>query len=196
MTSFRKYTIEFACDFQLQKYPFDVQDCFMEFRLKRPTKNESILKLQSVEYVGGEDLLEYRVVNTSKGEDSSCGRGDLSSCSRILIKLKRRVGNQLLNTYLPTTCLLLTIYLTHYFKLNHYDTRIMVGLTGMLVIASLFVSTSASLPQTSYMKLIDVWMIFCFLLPFFEVILHTLVEYCSLDEDEIIQQREPLHQIT
>ncbi len=47
----------------------------------------------------------------------------------------------------------------------------------MLVIASLFVSTSASLPKTSYMKMIDVWMIFCFLLPFFVVILHTLVEY-------------------
>ncbi len=47
----------------------------------------------------------------------------------------------------------------------------------MLVIASLFVSTSASLPKTSYMKMIDVWMIFCFLLPFVVVILHTVVEY-------------------
>ena len=54
----------------------------------------------------------------------------------------------------------------------------------MLVIASLFVSTSASLPKTSYMKMIDIWMIFCFLLPFFEVILHTLVEYCTEDEME------------
>lgn len=34
-----------------------------------------------------------------------------------------------------------------------------------------------------YMKMIDIWMIFCFLLPFFEVILHTLVEYCQPDEN-------------
>ena len=54
----------------------------------------------------------------------------------------------------------------------------------MLVIASLFVSTSASLPRTSYFKMIDIWMIFCFLLPFFEVILHTIVEYCDEDDKE------------
>ncbi len=55
---------------------------------------------------------------------------------------------------------------------------------GMLVIASLFVSTSSNLPQTSYMKLIDVWMIFCFMLPFFEVILHTMVEYLADNDGE------------
>ncbi len=105
------------------------------------------------------------------------GRHETLSCSEVTVTLKRRVGNQLLNTYLPTSCLLIIIYLTHYYKIEHYDIRIMVGLTGMLVIASLFVSTSASLPRTSYMKMIDVWMLFCFLLPFFIVILHTVVEY-------------------
>ena len=58
------------------------------------------------------------------------GRNGLNSCTKVVVTLKRRVGNQLLNTYLPTGCLLLIIYLTHYFKLDHYDTRIMVGLTG------------------------------------------------------------------
>ena len=53
-----------------------------------------------------------------------------TSCVEVTVYLKRRVGNQLMNTYLPTTCLLWTIYLTHYFKIEHYDTRIMVSLTG------------------------------------------------------------------
>ncbi len=52
------------------------------------------------------------------------------SCVQIFVILQRRVGNQLVNTYLPTTCILIIIYLTHYFKLEHYDTRIMVALTG------------------------------------------------------------------
>ncbi len=56
--------------------------------------------------------------------------------------------------------------------------------SGMLVIASLFVSTTASLPKTSYMKRMDVWMLFCFLLPFFVVILHTIVEYLGEYETE------------
>ena len=114
---------------------------------------------------------------------------DKSTCSSIHVSLKRRVGGQLLNTYLPTTCLLWSIYLSHYFKLDHYDTRIMVALTGMLVIASLFASTSSSLPLTSYMKKMDVWMIFCFLLPFAEIILHTVVEYYSDDDCEEERRR-------
>ncbi len=52
------------------------------------------------------------------------------SCIQVLVEMKRRVGNQLLNTYLPTTCILMIIYLTHFFKIEHYDTRIMVALTG------------------------------------------------------------------
>ena len=63
----------------------------------------------------------------------------------------------------------------------------------MLVIASLFVSTSASLPKTSYMKMIDLWMLFCFLLPFFEVILHTLVEYFG-DYEQKKQQQQQMQQ--
>lgn len=58
------------------------------------------------------------------------GRGNLSTCSQILVNLKRRVGNQLFNTYLPTGCIIVIIYFTHYFKIEHYDTRIMVALTG------------------------------------------------------------------
>ena len=47
----------------------------------------------------------------------------------------------------------------------------------MLVVSSLFVSVSQALPKTSYLKMIDIWMIFCQILPFIEIIFHTLVEY-------------------
>ena len=82
---------------------------------------------------GEEELLielRFKYLESAHLCNSFSGRQGLASCSRLWITLKRRVGNQMLNTYLPTTCLLLTIYLTHYFKLDHYDTRIMVGLTG------------------------------------------------------------------
>ena len=49
--------------------------------------------------------------------------------------------------------------------------------SGMLVMTTLFLNTSASLPKTSYFKMIDIWMVFGLLLPFFEMVLHTITEY-------------------
>ena len=90
------------CDFLFQDYPFDVQNCFMNFRLKKPTRNEAVLNLNAFVYSGEEDLLEYRVMNTSVQNEFACGkvklnwqqinenvlkifllgRQDLASCSR------------------------------------------------------------------------------------------------------------------
>jgi hypothetical protein len=47
----------------------------------------------------------------------------------------------------------------------------------MLVMTTLFLNTSSSLPRTSYFKMIDIWMVFGLLLPFLEIVLHTLTEY-------------------
>ncbi len=58
----RKYTIEFICNFQLKKYPFDLQRCPMIFQLKKPTHEEAVLRMNSVHYLGGTELLEYRFV--------------------------------------------------------------------------------------------------------------------------------------
>ena len=70
----RKYTIDFACNFELRYYPFDIQHCPMMFQLKKPTRSEAVLVLRQVKYEGGEDLLEYRVQNISSHSDFACGK--------------------------------------------------------------------------------------------------------------------------
>ena len=42
-----------------------------------------------------------------------------------------------------------------------------------LVLTTMFINVNASLPKTSYIKVIDVWLLFNLLLPFAEVLLHT-----------------------
>jgi hypothetical protein len=41
-----------------------------------------------------------------------------------------------------------------------------LSLTIMLVMYTMYQSISQSLPQTAYLKFIDVWLIFCLLVPF------------------------------
>ena len=45
----------------------------------------------------------------------------------------------------------------------------------MLVLTTLFISISDKLPKTSYVKAMDIWLIINLLVPFFEIILQTLI---------------------
>merc|ERR1712156_982791 len=56
------------------------------------------------------------------------------------------------------------------------DMVIQVNLTILLVLATFFLGLSQSLPVTSYIKMIDIWMLFTMTVPFLEVILHTTNE--------------------
>ena len=44
-------------------------------------------------------------------------------------------------------------------------------LSGMLVLTTMFVSVAGSLPQTSNVKMIEVWLLSCLMVPFTEVLL-------------------------
>lgn len=84
----------------------------------------------------------------------------------VSIVLQRVFFYHLAATYLPTSCLLLIAEITLFIDESHFDTTIMVALTSMLVMYTLYQSLTGSLPQTSYMKMIDIWLLFGLLLPF------------------------------
>ena len=48
----------------------------------------------------------------------------------------------------------------------------------------MFLSVNEGLPKTSYIKMVDIWLIFMLLLPFFEVLLHTYIDSLRGDEEE------------
>ena len=52
----------------------------------------------------------------------------------------------------------------------------MTALTSLLVLATLFTQVSASLPKTSYFKMVDIWLLFCIIIIFFIIIFHTIID--------------------
>ena len=48
------------------------------------------------------------------------------------------------------------------------------GVEVMLVLTTMFVGLSQTLPKTSYIKMVDIWLIFNLLIPFVEVLIHIL----------------------
>ena len=113
------------------------------------------------------------------------------------VKFKRRLVNELLTTYLPSFLLLGICYATTHFKAFYFEAAVTVNLTVMLVSTTLFIrwiisclihclycnsvysvsfSVMEKLPPTSYVRLVDIWLINGQLVPFLEVILLTVLE--------------------
>ena len=102
--------------------------------------------------------------------------------------------------------LLITIsHMTNYFKPFFFEAVVTVNLTVMLVLATMFIAVSENLPKTSYIKMVDIWLIFNLIIPFFEVtqhlagmpqvILHTYIDSLRVDEDREINHHGRPHKI-
>lgn len=55
--------------------------------------------------------------------------------------------------------------------------RLVVALTTLLVLYTLFDHTSEDLPDTAYIKMIDIWFLHCISILFIIIILHVVVEH-------------------
>ena len=105
----------------------------------------------------------------------------------MVISLKRKIQTELLTTYLPTLLLLIITYATTFFKSIYFEASLTVNLTIMLVMTTIFTSKIEELPPTSDTKMIDIWLIFCLLVPFSFTLVQTAIE-CYREEDD----EEPL----
>jgi len=66
---------------------------------------------------------------------------------------------------------------TLYFNKEHFKTNVPVTITTMLVMYTLYMAVSNKLPPTSYIKMIDIWLIFGLTLPFTVFFFHVLIEH-------------------
>ena len=65
-----------------------------------------------------------------------------------------------------------------------FEAVVTVNLTALLVLVTLFISVSQSLPQTAYVKMVDVWLIFAQVVPFIEVLVHTWIDMMRTEGEE------------
>ena len=106
----------------------------------------------------------------------------------MVISLKRKIQTELLTTYFPTLLLLTITYATTFFKPIYFEASLTVNLTIMLVMTTIFTSKIEELPPTSDTKMIDIWLIFCLLVPFAFTLIQTAIE-CH--REEAIDSRIP-----
>ena len=104
-----------------------------------------------------------------------------NSLIQCKITLMRKPMYFIATTFMPTTCLFFMALVTLFIDQSHFKATIMVALTAMLVMYTLFQSVAVSLPTTAYLKLLDYWLIFGLIMPFFV--------FSALAYNELLMQR-------
>ena len=117
-------------------------------------------------------ITEHRLVNMS----------DPQKGVKMELKMRRKIMSEMMTTYLPSLLLMMITYATTFFKPIFFEAALSVNLTTMLVMTTIFISKMESLPPTSAIKMIDIWLIICQMVPFLEVVLLTAMEYNRKDK--------------
>ena len=177
----RIYSFKFSCDFYMGVYPFDTQKCSAIFVLKSNSGKFARLNIDEMSYMGPIDLTQYFVEDTNISYVEIPGN---QTGVQVDLVFGRRILSTILTTYLPTSLICIVSFATNYFKGFFFEAIVTVNLTSLLVLTTLFISVSNSLPQTAYLKMIDIWLIFNLFIPFCETLLQTMIENLK-DQDEV-----------
>ena len=95
-------------------------------------------------------------------------------------------------TYLPTILMNIINQATVYLPGESRNTLIFeLNITSLMVLASIYLSVSSSLPSTPNIKPVEVWLLFNLAYPFFVIIVNVLLqvryrEICTIINNSII----------
>ena len=150
----QRIKIKYDCKFDVEKFPFDGQNCSFIMKLKR----QKITPIQFASHrdpvYDGPEIVGQFSIGKIYCETNNTGK---STRYTITIPMKRKFTNQLINTFIPTLILWFFGYSTLFIDMSDFSDRYMGAGTALLVIATLLGAISGDLPKTSYMKHIDVW---------------------------------------
>ena len=132
------------------------------------------------------ELTQYEVLKSLRYDNTSLSKTMVG----IEITLCRKLSYHVVNIYIPTFCLVMIAGFTLFVDGSHFEVTIMVALTSMLVTYTLYQSLYGYLPQTSYMKMIDIWLFVGLIFPFFNVTILVIMDALIMREkDEVIDMK-------
>ena len=193
ITLSRVYDIDFICEFTMEVFPFDTQTCSIILIMKGNSGKFVHLNIDEMQYLGPIDLTQYFVKNTTSSYTQVEGN---ATAIEVQVIFGRRILGTILTTYLPTILLCIVSFSTNYFKAFFFEAIVTVNLTALLVLTTLFISVSNGLPKTSYIKMMEVWLIFNLFIPFAEVLLHTLIDQLREEYEREINHHGTSRQVS
>lgn len=174
--------LKFSCMMELSRYPLDRQICDMQIASFSKTSRELLLHWDSSDMGSSVTVSSdlkmpqftiERVVPTLCYERFHLGN---YSCLVAHFYLKRSVSFHLIQSYLPSILIVAISWVSFWMDIEAVPGRISLGVITLLAVSSQ-TGQEKNVPQTSYVKAIDVWMGLCTAFVFAALVEFTIVNF-------------------
>ncbi|XP_068242654.1 glycine receptor subunit alphaZ1-like isoform X2 [Palaemon carinicauda] len=168
-----------ACPMDFTAYPFDKQICFMRLEGYQYRTFE-------VEYSWHETGIQisnslrtdHFVANFQiDGNERVQHENSTFPSVQVRISLYRKMSYHVMNTYIPSGLFVIVSWLTFFIPVDVVPGRMVLTITTLLTMVSMFSTVRSESPKVSYAKAIDMWMFFCIILVFTVLVEYTFVIY-------------------
>ena len=151
----------------------------MNFVVEKGSREFVGLLAHDLEYSGPLELTQYFIkkkVFLNRIDDKGL------EIVHVDIYLGRRLLSIILTVFAPTVILNIVGHSSNYFKEFFFEAVISLNVTVMLVLTTMFISVSNNLPKTSYIKMIDIWLLFNLIKPFNDILVTTYMDSLKVDD--------------
>ena len=165
---------KFSCFFENYKnFPFSYEKCIITTYILGYDNFLTNLKSEQFTNLGPISVGQY-----SLGWTMTNGSAIHDHVGLILnVQLSRNLGSIFLVTYLPTLLMNFINQATNYISSpDKYELIIEVNITCMMVLASIYLSVSSSLPTTAEIKPVELWLLFSLVYPGMVIIVNILIQ--------------------
>jgi hypothetical protein len=165
MTS--EYQGGFVCSFpEIARYPFDSQRCSLDIVVAGNLNLTPRFIDNGPATVGQYNVNGWTMQYIAASEEEQC--------LELTVNLGRNLASIILVTYLPTILMNLINQAVNY--CNNYELVITVNITCMMVLASVYISVSTSLPPTAAIKNIEIWLLFNLAYPAMVILVNIIMQ--------------------
>ena len=171
------HNMQFFCGFDwISLYPMEIETCSFYFYFKGPANFLTKIDITKLEAPIGKFIERYLITEWKIITDYTYSRSE-KKMVKVAVTLTMNSLSILLVTYLPTLLMNIINQATNYITGDSkYDLIITVNMTSMVVLATIYMSVSMSLPNTPDIKPVEVWLFFSIAYPFWVIITNVVMQ--------------------
>ncbi|XP_072534374.1 gamma-aminobutyric acid receptor subunit pi [Salminus brasiliensis] len=180
-----RITTTVACNMDLTKYPMDKQTCTLQLESWGYNINDVMFYwTRGNESVSGLDTLrlaQYTVEDHYTSVSEAVYETGNYPKLVFHFELKRSILYFILETYVPSSLLVVLSWVSFWISQSSVPARICIGVTTVLTMTTLMMGARTSLPNANcFIKAIDVYLGICFSFIFGALIEYAVAHFCTL----------------